>query len=218
MRFGPIDGTVPVAEEPSISIWNFLNIHGPSEPIETACSSSLVAVHRAVRAIQAGDCGIAIAGGVNAIVSPGTFSSDIPVRLIGKCFAAPVFTEHSRFIKADMHIRRYNSLKTLSDAERDGDRIYAVIRGTAENHGGRAASLTSPNPKAQTEVMIKAMRLIGCRYSGFLIKRCKSRFEPVDFYRISERRSRAVVAERRKIMAEGRLPLHRRIRKHRQKS
>ncbi len=47
-------------------------------------------------------------------------------------------------------------LKTLSDAERDGDRIYAVIRGTAENHGGRAASLTSPNPKAQTEVMIKA--------------------------------------------------------------
>ncbi|MFC9712829.1 SDR family NAD(P)-dependent oxidoreductase, partial [Paenibacillus sp. NPDC056933] len=48
----------------------FLNVHGPSEPIETACSSSLVAIHRAVRAIQSGDCGMAIAGGVNTIVSP----------------------------------------------------------------------------------------------------------------------------------------------------
>ncbi|QFQ28662.1 SDR family NAD(P)-dependent oxidoreductase (plasmid) [Bacillus thuringiensis] len=48
----------------------FLNVHGPSEPIETACSSSLVAIHRAVRAIQSGDCEMAIAGGINTIVSP----------------------------------------------------------------------------------------------------------------------------------------------------
>ncbi|MES9775435.1 SDR family NAD(P)-dependent oxidoreductase [Bacillus velezensis] len=146
-------GTVPSIGPNRMSY--FLNIHGPSEPIETACSSSLVAVHRAVRAIQAGDCGIAIAGGVNAIVSPDMHISFNKAGMLTEDGRCKTFSD-----QADGYVRAEGAgmivLKTLSDAERDGDRIYAVIRGTAENHGGRAASLTSPNPKAQTEVMIKA--------------------------------------------------------------
>ncbi|WP_221663808.1 type I polyketide synthase [Bacillus velezensis] len=146
-------GTVPSIGPNRMSY--FLNIHGPSEPIETACSSSLVAVHRAVRAIQAGDCGIAIAGGVNAIVSPDMHISFNKAGMLSEDGRCKTFSD-----QADGYVRAEGAgmivLKTLSDAERDGDRIYAVIRGTAENHGGRAASLTSPNPKAQTEVMIKA--------------------------------------------------------------
>ncbi|MGG0914500.1 type I polyketide synthase [Bacillus velezensis] len=146
-------GTVPSIGPNRMSY--FLNIHGPSEPIETACSSSLVAVHRAVRAIQAGDCGIAIAGGVNAIVSPDMHISFNKAGMLSEDGRCKTFSD-----QADGYVRAEGAgmivLKTLSAAERDGDRIYAVIRGTAENHGGRAASLTSPNPKAQTEVMIKA--------------------------------------------------------------
>ncbi|MCM3106604.1 type I polyketide synthase [Bacillus velezensis] len=146
-------GTVPSIGPNRMSY--FLNIHGPSEPIETACSSSLVAVHRAVRAIQAGDCGIAIAGGVNAIVSPDMHISFNKAGMLSEDGRCKTFSD-----QADGYVRAEGAgmivLKTLSDAERDGDRIYAVIRGTAKNHGGRAASLTSPNPKAQTEVMIKA--------------------------------------------------------------
>ncbi|UUA75645.1 type I polyketide synthase [Bacillus amyloliquefaciens] len=148
-------GTVPSIGPNRMSY--FLNIHGPSEPIETACSSSLVAVHRAVRAIQAGDCGIAIAGGVNAIVSPDMHISFNKAGMLSEDGRCKTFSD-----QADGYVRAEGAgmivLKTLSDAERDGDRIYAVIRGTAENHGGRAASLTSPNPKAQTEVMIKAYK------------------------------------------------------------
>ncbi|MFP3633770.1 SDR family NAD(P)-dependent oxidoreductase [Bacillus sp. SIMBA_033] len=146
-------GTVPSIGPNRMSY--FLNIHGPSEPIETACSSSLVAVHRAVRAIQAGDCGIAIAGGVNAIVSPDMHISFNKAGMLSEDGRCKTFSD-----QADGYVRAEGAgmivLKILSAAERDGDRIYAVIRGTAENHGGRAASLTSPNPKAQTEVMIKA--------------------------------------------------------------
>ncbi|WP_049626970.1 type I polyketide synthase [Bacillus sp. JFL15] len=146
-------GTVPSIGPNRMSY--FLNIHGPSEPIETACSSSLVAVHRAVRAIQAGDCSIAIAGGVNAIVSPDMHISFNKAGMLSEDGRCKTFSD-----QADGYVRAEGAgmivLKTLSDAERDGDRIYAVIRGTAENHGGRAASFTSPNPKAQTEVMIKA--------------------------------------------------------------
>ena len=109
-----------------------LNLHGPSEPIETACSSSLVAIHRAVRAMQSGDCEMALVGGVNTIVSP---------------------WGHIGFSRAGMLF-----LKRLSAAERDGDHIYALVRGSAENHGGRASSLTAPNPRAQAELVKSAYR------------------------------------------------------------
>ncbi len=133
----------------------FLNLHGPSEPIETACSSSLIALHRAVSAITDGTCNMAIAGGVNTLITPEVYISFSKAGMLcedGRCKA---FSD-----KANGYVRGEGVgmlfLKKLSDAEAAGDHIYGLIRGTAENHGGRASSLTAPNPKAQVELLVSA--------------------------------------------------------------
>ncbi|NKB24233.1 MAG: hypothetical protein GKR87_07640 [Kiritimatiellae bacterium] len=138
----------------------FLNLHGPSEPIETACSSSLVAVHRGILAMEAEGCDQAFVGGVNTITIPAghiSFSNAGMLCLDGRC---KTFSN-----KANGYVRGEGVgmlfLKKREAAEADGDHIYAVIRGSSENHGGRANSLTAPNPKAQSELLIRAYRKAG---------------------------------------------------------
>lgn len=138
-----------------ISYW--LDIHGPSQPIDTACSSSLIAIHRAVECIQNGHCEMAIAGGVNALISPEltlSFSKSGMLSADGKC---------KTFDKdANGYVRGEGVgiviLKSLKKAQADGDRIHAIIRSTAENHGGKANTLTSPNPIAQKDLLVEAYR------------------------------------------------------------
>lgn len=134
-----------------------LDIHGPSEPVDTACSSSLIAIHRGVEHIRNGHCDLAIAGGVNAMLSPEltlSFSSAGMLSEDGRCKS---FDQ-----RANGYVRGEGVgiviLKALSKAEADGDHIYGIIRGTAENHGGRANTLTSPNPNAQRDLLVKAYR------------------------------------------------------------
>ncbi|MEK5142623.1 SDR family NAD(P)-dependent oxidoreductase [Paenibacillus sp. FSL M7-0134] len=138
----------------------FLNIHGPSEPIETACSSSLVAIHRAVRAIEDGSCEMAIAGGVNVIITPELHISFNKAGMLCEDGRCKTFSD-----KANGYVRGEGAgmlfLKKLKDAEKDGDHIYGVIRGTAVNHGGRANSLTAPNPRAQADVLVNAYTKAG---------------------------------------------------------
>ncbi|MGA5042269.1 SDR family NAD(P)-dependent oxidoreductase [Streptomyces capoamus] len=138
----------------------FLDVHGPSEPVETTCSSALVALHRAVTALSLGHCSMAVAGGINTLTDPGMhvgFAKEGMLSPDGRCktFAA----------SADGYVRGEGVgmllLKRLSDAERDGDHIHAVVRATAENHGGRAQALTAPNPNAQTELLVTAYRRAG---------------------------------------------------------
>jgi len=138
---------------------------GPSEPVDTACSSSLVAIHRACEAIRSGSCDAAIAGGVNVIVSPllhTAFSRAGMLSPTGLC--------HSFDAQADGYVRGEGVgsilIKPLADAVRDGDAILATIRGTAVNHGGRASSLTAPNPHAQARVISDAWRETGVEASG----------------------------------------------------
>ncbi|RBL89850.1 SDR family NAD(P)-dependent oxidoreductase [Chitinophaga flava] len=133
------------------------NLHGPSEPVDTACSSSLVAIHRAVEHIRNGDCDIVIAGGVSLDLIPETL---LPLSQAG------MLSEDGRCKTFDQSANGYVRgegvgiviLKPLSKAEADGDHIYGVIRGTAENHGGKANTLTSPNPAAQKDLLLKAYR------------------------------------------------------------
>lgn len=143
-------GTVSSVGPNRMSYW--LNLHGPSEPIETACSSSLVAIHRAVRAMQCGDCDFALVGGVNTIVTPWAHISFSKAGMLSADGRCKTFSKD-----ADGYVRGEGVgmllLKRLSAAERDGDHIYGLIRGTSENHGGRASSLTAPNPKAQAELI-----------------------------------------------------------------
>jgi acyl transferase domain-containing protein len=141
-----------------LSYW--LNWHGPSEPIETACSSSLVAIHRAVQSIRSSECEMALAGGVNAILLPWIQISFNKAGMLSKDGHCKTFSSD-----ANGYVRGEGAgmvfLKKLSAAKRDGDHIYAVVLGTAENHGGRANSLTAPNPKAQAEVIKAAFHAAG---------------------------------------------------------
>lgn len=138
----------------------FLNIHGPSEPIDTACSSSLVAIDRAVNAIQNGYCDAAIAGGVNLMLTPELHISFSKANMLAEDGRCKTFSD-----KANGYVRGEGIgmifLKKLEDAERARDHIYGVIKGTAVNHGGRANSLTAPNPKAQRDLLVDAYQKAG---------------------------------------------------------
>ncbi|MFC5743665.1 SDR family NAD(P)-dependent oxidoreductase, partial [Dyella tabacisoli] len=137
-----------------------LNWHGPSEPVETACSSSLVALRRGVAAIQSGESSVAVVGGVNTIVTPEAHISFNKAGMLSEDGRCKTFSS-----EANGYVRGEGAamlvLKKLSDAERDGDHIYGLVRGTAENHGGRANSLTAPNPKAQAAVVRRAHQQAG---------------------------------------------------------
>lgn len=132
-----------------------LNLRGPSAPIDTACSSSLVALHRAIESIHTGSCDMAIVGGVQVMLSPAAYISFGMAGMLsndGKC--------KSFDKRADGYVRGEGSgaivLKPLRQAEADGDHIHAVIRATAENHGGKVTTLTAPNSAAQAELLIEA--------------------------------------------------------------
>ena len=133
----------------------YLDLHGPSDPVETACSSSLVAIHRAVAAMRSGECEMAIVGGVNTILTPDLHISFTKAGMLSEDGRCKTFSA-----RADGYVRSEGVaallLKTLRAAEEAGDHIYGVILGSAENHGGRANTLTSPNPQAQAALLKRA--------------------------------------------------------------
>ncbi|MGI4861280.1 MAG: SDR family NAD(P)-dependent oxidoreductase [Janthinobacterium lividum] len=145
----------------------FLDLHGPSQAIDTACSSSLVALHRAVESIRAGQCEMVIAGGVNLTLSADTFVGPYKAGMLSPEGQCKTFSA-----RADGYVRGEGVaalvLKPLRDAERDGDSILGVILGSAENHGGRANSLTAPNARAQAELIQQAMRGIDPASIGYI--------------------------------------------------
>jgi polyketide synthase PksN len=132
-----------------------LNLNGPSQAIDTACSSSLVAIHDAVKAIQTGDCELALVGGVNALLTPTAYISFSQAGLLSQDGQCKTFDK-----SADGYVRAEGVgailLKPLSKALADKDSIYGVIKGSAVNHGGHANSLTAPNPLAQAELVVTA--------------------------------------------------------------
>ncbi|MFX0573238.1 polyketide synthase Pks13 [Nocardia nepalensis] len=138
----------------------FFDFRGPSVSIDTACSSTMVAVHQAVRSLRDGDANLALAGGVNMLLSPMAtlgFDRNGGVAKNGRIKA---FSSD-----ADGMVRSEGGgmvvLKRLADAERDGDKIYAVIKGSAINNDGRSNGLLAPNPDAQADVLRRAYRDAG---------------------------------------------------------
>jgi len=138
----------------------FLDIHGPSKAIDTACSSSLVALHEAVKSIQDGSCKIAIVGGVNVILNPEVSLSYNQAGMLSVDGNCKSFDE-----RANGYVRSEGAgvviLKRLSEAEKDGDHIYSIIKGSSINHGGKANTLTTPNAKSQKELLLEAYKLSG---------------------------------------------------------
>ncbi|MEQ9366968.1 MAG: SDR family NAD(P)-dependent oxidoreductase [Leptospirales bacterium] len=134
-----------------------LNLRGPSQAVDTACSSSLVALHNALRAIQSGDCEAAIVGGVNALTDPDLYISFSQAGMLSPDGRCKTFDR-----EANGYVRGEGAgavfLKPLERALEDDDQIYGVLRGSAVNHGGRAQSMTAPNPAAQAELLLAAYR------------------------------------------------------------
>ncbi|MGN4848975.1 amino acid adenylation domain-containing protein [Bacillus cereus group sp. MYBK134-1] len=132
------------------------NLKGPSEVVDTLCSSSLTAIHKAVNDLRHGHCDMAIAGGISVIMSPSLSIAFTKAGMLSEDDKCKTFDAD-----ANGFVRGEGSgaiiLKPLSKALEDGDRIYALIKGTAINHGGRANTLTTPNLNAQAEVVQNAI-------------------------------------------------------------
>ena len=132
------------------------DLHGPNVAVDTACSSSLVAVHLAVQSLRNGECSLAVAGGVNVMLSPQFTIAASRMRMLasdGRCKAFDA--------RADGFVRGEGCgvvvLKRLSTALADGDPIHAIIRGSAINQDGHTNGLTAPNGLSQQAVIRAAL-------------------------------------------------------------
>ena len=138
----------------------FLGLHGPNASIDTACSSSSMAIHLAVQSLRGREANVALAAGVNLTLTPTGSILTSRARMMafdGRCKTFDA--------AADGYVRAEGCgvlvLKRVSDARRDGDRILAVIRGTAANQDGRSSGLTAPNGVAQEAVIREALANAG---------------------------------------------------------
>jgi amino acid adenylation domain-containing protein len=131
-------------------------IHGPSMVLDTACSSSLSAIHAACQNLRHEECNLALAGGVNLILSPDNTIAVSRTRALAPDGRCKTFDA-----AADGFVRSEGCgvlvLKRLSDATAAGDRVLAVIRGSAINHDGASTGFTAPNGRAQEAVIRKAL-------------------------------------------------------------
>ncbi|MGW4738147.1 beta-ketoacyl synthase N-terminal-like domain-containing protein [Nocardia xishanensis] len=135
---------------------------GPAVAFDTACSSSLVAITHAVQSLRRGETEIAVAGGVNLILAPGS------TRVINRTGSlAPDGLCKAFDARANGFVRGEGCglivLKRLADAERDNDRVLGVIHGSALNQDGRSSGFTAPNGDAQRRLIEAAMADAACR-------------------------------------------------------
>src|SRR5260370_31714401 len=133
-----------------------LNLHGPSMTLDSMCSSSLTAIHIGCQEMKQGRDSLAIAGGVNVSIHPNKY----------------LVLSAGQFISSEGHCQSFGEggdgyipgegvgvvvLKRLSEAKRDGDHIYGILRGSALTHGGKTNGYTVPNPQAQTSAISRAL-------------------------------------------------------------
>ncbi|MBG0569330.1 SDR family NAD(P)-dependent oxidoreductase, partial [Actinoplanes aureus] len=164
LLWGPDRWARGIPANPQTAPWSVANrvsyvlgLHGPSMPVDTACSASLTAVHLACASIRRGECEMALAGGVNLYLHPSRFSTLSQARML-----SPTERCRSFGAGADGFVPGEGVgavlLKPLAAAVRDGDRIHAVIRGSAVNHAGATRGFTVPDPNVQADVIGAALR------------------------------------------------------------
>ena len=151
-------GTVHSAIVGRLSYW--LGLQGPNLAVDTACSSSLVALDLAIQALRNGTCDMAFAGGVNTVLSPVGFVCFSRLGALSRTGRCRAFSAD-----ADGYVRAEGCglvlIKRLSDAQRDGNSVLAVIRGSAVNQDGRSNGFTAPNGPAQQACIRLALAQAG---------------------------------------------------------
>jgi acyl transferase domain-containing protein/acyl carrier protein len=135
----------------------FLNLNGPSMPIDTMCSASLTAIHEACEHLLRDECELAIAGGVNLYLHQSNYVAMCGVQMLSATGRCRSFGAGADGMVPGEGVGSV-LLKRLSLAIEQGDFIYAVIRGTSINHGGKTNGYTVPNPRAQRELVRTALR------------------------------------------------------------